>query len=177
MSQEKWEELQDRMEVSRTLYGYAHGVDRRDWPAFRDCFCDEVEIDLSSYNGEPPVTMPLDDWVESVRSGLSGFDATQHISANHLIEIDGDRRAVGIKNVSINEQFFQGHYPGTPIMPGVLIVEAMAQTAGAILGHNFRSTEWYEDSYKLLTGRGLDANAVVTLGGAPVDTVAGSTSA
>ena len=91
MSQEKWEELQNRMEVSRTLYGYAHGVDRRDWPAFRDCFCDEVEIDLSSYNGEPPVTMPLDDWVESVRSGLSGFDATQHISANHLIEIDGDR--------------------------------------------------------------------------------------
>ena len=73
MSQEKWLELTDRMEVSRTLYGYAHGVDRRDWAGFRDCFCDEVEIDLSSYNGQPPVTMGLDDWVESVRSGLSGF--------------------------------------------------------------------------------------------------------
>jgi hypothetical protein len=91
MSQEKWEELTDRTEVSRTLYDYAHGVDRRDWPGFRDCFCDEVEIDLSSYNGQPPVTMSLDDWVESVRSGLSGFEATQHISANHLIEIEGDR--------------------------------------------------------------------------------------
>ena len=41
-----------------------------------------------------------------------------------------DKRVVGIKNVTINEQFFQGHFPGKPIMPGVLIIEAMAQTGG-----------------------------------------------
>jgi beta-hydroxyacyl-ACP dehydratase FabZ len=43
------------------------------------------------------------------------------------------KRVVGIKNVTINEPFFQGHFPGHPIMPGVLIVEAMAQTGGMLL--------------------------------------------
>jgi 3-hydroxyacyl-[acyl-carrier-protein] dehydratase len=49
-----------------------------------------------------------------------------------IINIDGDNSATGIKNVTINEPHFQGHFPGQPIMPGVLIIEAMAQTAGAI---------------------------------------------
>ena len=49
-----------------------------------------------------------------------------------IIDIDGNRSAIGIKNVTINEPHFNGHFPGAPIMPGVLIIEAMAQTAGAI---------------------------------------------
>jgi 3-hydroxyacyl-[acyl-carrier-protein] dehydratase len=46
-----------------------------------------------------------------------------------IIEVEPGKSAVGIKNVSVNEPFFQGHFPGNPIMPGVLIVEALAQTA------------------------------------------------
>jgi 3-hydroxyacyl-[acyl-carrier-protein] dehydratase len=50
-----------------------------------------------------------------------------------VIEVDRNKRLVALKNVSINEPFFNGHFPGAPVMPGVLIIEAMAQ-AGAILG-------------------------------------------
>jgi UDP-3-O-[3-hydroxymyristoyl] N-acetylglucosamine deacetylase / 3-hydroxyacyl-[acyl-carrier-protein] dehydratase len=56
---------------------------------------------------------------------------------DRIIEIEGRRRIVGIKNVTINEQFFLGHFPGHPIMPGVLIIEAMAQVGGMLLMHHF----------------------------------------
>jgi len=49
-----------------------------------------------------------------------------------IIEIDGDRSAIGIKNVTANEPQFSGHFPAQPVMPGVLMIEGMAQTAGAI---------------------------------------------
>ena len=51
---------------------------------------------------------------------------------DRVIEIEGYQRAVGIKNVTINEPFFQGHFPGQPIMPGVLQLEAMAQLTGVL---------------------------------------------
>ena len=59
---------------------------------------------------------------------------------DRVLEVDGDRRAVGVKNVTINEPFFQGHYPGTPIMPGVLVVEAMAQLSGVLIGQTLEHT-------------------------------------
>src|SRR6266850_7095093 len=51
------------------------------------------------------------------------------------VELIADVSAVGIKNVSINEAFFQGHFPRQPVMPGVLIIEAMAQTAAVLVVH------------------------------------------
>jgi len=54
------------------------------------------------------------------------------LMVDRIVSIDGDNSAVGIKNVSFNEPHFLGHFPVQPVMPGVLIIEAMAQTAGAI---------------------------------------------
>lgn len=51
---------------------------------------------------------------------------------DRILEMEVNKRIVGIKNVTINEPFFQGHFPGHPIMPGVLLLEAMAQTGGVL---------------------------------------------
>jgi 3-hydroxyacyl-[acyl-carrier-protein] dehydratase len=52
---------------------------------------------------------------------------------DRIIELEPDKRIVGLKNVTINEPFFQGHFPGAPVMPGVLIIESMAQVAGVMI--------------------------------------------
>ncbi|MFO0962266.1 MAG: UDP-3-O-acyl-N-acetylglucosamine deacetylase [Phycisphaerales bacterium] len=59
---------------------------------------------------------------------------------DRVLEMAPGRRAAGVKNVTINEPFFQGHYPGTPIMPGVLIVEALAQMGGLLLSQTLEHT-------------------------------------
>src|SRR2546426_7407756 len=60
---------------------------------------------------------------------------------DRIVEVEGQQRIVGIKNVTINEPFFQGHFPGHPIMPGVLIIEAMAQVGGMLLMSHFEGQD------------------------------------
>jgi len=55
---------------------------------------------------------------------------------DRMYDMDGDESCVGVKNVTINEPFFQGHFPQYPVMPGVLIIEGLAQTAGALCVHS-----------------------------------------
>jgi 3-hydroxyacyl-[acyl-carrier-protein] dehydratase len=52
-----------------------------------------------------------------------------------VVDVVANERATGVKNVSINENYFQGHFPARPVMPGVLIIEAMAQTAAVLVVH------------------------------------------
>jgi SnoaL-like protein len=85
------ETLITRAEISDVVLRYATGIDRRDWPLFRSCFADQVELDFTSWSGGEVRSSNADEWVAGVAAGLSGFDATQHISSNHVHEIDGDR--------------------------------------------------------------------------------------
>jgi 3-hydroxyacyl-[acyl-carrier-protein] dehydratase len=62
------------------------------------------------------------------------------LMVDRIIDMDRDESAIGIKNVSMNEPFFQGHFPSFPIMPGVLIIEGLAQTAGALCVSSFGTT-------------------------------------
>lgn len=57
---------------------------------------------------------------------------------DRVLEVIDEQRAVAVKNVTIDEPFFTGHYPQKPVMPGVLIIEAMAQTGGVALGKKFQ---------------------------------------
>ena len=70
---------------------------------------------------------------------------------DRVIHITRTKRIVAIKNVSVNEPFFVGHFPGTPIMPGVLVVEAMAQAGGVLLLIEFPDRE-----HKLLLFTGIE---------------------
>ena len=58
---------------------------------------------------------------------------------DRIVDIDGDNSAIGIKNVTVNEPQFTGHFPTNPVMPGVLLIEGMAQTAGAICARHSRT--------------------------------------
>jgi 3-hydroxyacyl-[acyl-carrier-protein] dehydratase len=62
---------------------------------------------------------------------------------DRVIEAEPGKRIVGIKNVTMNEPFFEGHFPGHPVMPGVLIIESMAQTGGLLVGQESKGRACY----------------------------------
>ena len=66
---------------------------------------------------------------------------------DRIVELEKNKTAIGIKNVTINEQFFAGHFPQKPVMPGVLIIEALAQTAGVLV---YKSLENEKKSMSVL---------------------------
>lgn len=88
--------LLDRADLTDLINKYATGIDTRDWTLYRSIFADEVDIDFSSYNGQPGERMKGDDWVAGVQMLLPGFDATQHLLANMVFDIRGDEATVTV---------------------------------------------------------------------------------
>lgn len=88
------EDLIDRAEILDVLMNYAIGIDRREWETYHSVFAEHVEIDFSSWSGRPPATVAVDEWVAGVRSALSGFDGTQHVLTNPVVDVTGDQANV-----------------------------------------------------------------------------------
>jgi 3-hydroxyacyl-[acyl-carrier-protein] dehydratase len=97
---------------------------------------------------------------ETTKRAITSLDAQQILEllphrypfllVDRIEQICGDESCVGLKNISFNEPFFQGHFPGRPLMPGVLLVEGMAQTAGAICAlRNRRAVWWFRGEAKV----------------------------
>ena len=78
----------------------------------------------------PPVALPVD--AERIAAILP--HRYPILLVDRVIELEPGQRIVALKNVTLNEPFFQGHFPGHPVMPGVLIVEALAQASGLLIG-------------------------------------------
>lgn len=85
-------------------------------------------------------------WIASVLPHRYPF-----LLVDRVLEMEPGKRIVALKNVTVNEQFFVGHFPGHPVMPGVLIIEAMAQTAGVLL-----TADLEDRDSKLLYFMGID---------------------
>lgn len=79
--------------ITRLRYEYAFGIDTRDYELFRSVFTDEVEMDFSSYNGQPAAHMSADEWVAGVATLFNSLDATQHTMTNPLVDVAGDRQS------------------------------------------------------------------------------------
>ncbi len=91
---------------------------------------------LQSGNGSPPARKKFERGamvyaIEDIMKVLA--HRYPFLLVDRILEVEDNKRIVGLKNVTINEPFFQGHFPGHPIMPGVLIIEAMAQVGGMLL--------------------------------------------
>jgi len=82
--------MRDRAGVIDVVVALARAFDAKDWAACRRCFTDEIETDYSDLRGEPPQTVRADDFVALRRTALERLK-TLHLSANHLVTVDGDR--------------------------------------------------------------------------------------
>ncbi len=81
----------DRLDVCEAVYLYATGVDTRDWGLYRSAFCDDIQVDMSSFNGTAPRSTTADAWVRGVVPIFTGLDASQHSMTNPRVTLDGDR--------------------------------------------------------------------------------------
>lgn len=95
----------DAAAIVQVSYGYAAGIDHRDWQLYRRIFTDQCEFDFSSWSGRPKAVMPADDWVAAVRSVNGNFDATQHIMTNHRLEVVDHDTVIGINELQAQHWF------------------------------------------------------------------------
>jgi hypothetical protein len=105
MEAEALQHLLDREAVVDVVVRYATGVDRRDWTLYASCFTDPCEFDFSGWRGEPPMVMSPTQWTAKVRATNGNFDATQHLSTNHVVSFPGRDDATCVSNMHAQHWF------------------------------------------------------------------------
>ena len=110
-------QIEDRILIGECVIRYALGVDRRDWKMFAECFTDPVYIDHSQ-NGLLAADYAREDFVAIVRDAVSGFAATQHLSPNHVIELDAEEH----DRATCYSYMYAQHYTRSPDGGRVLVV-------------------------------------------------------
>ena len=83
-------DLEEKQAIEELILNYAWGIDSRDWTLFRSIFADELEMDFSSFSGSPAATLSAEAWVAGCQALLPGFDATQHVLTNFMINVAGE---------------------------------------------------------------------------------------
>jgi len=101
--------LLDRAELDEVLNRYAASIDLRDWARLRTVFADRVEADFTSMGTKSVFRGSAEDWVATIRSSITGFDATQHFFANHSVDLDGDR-ATDLRYMQARHVLDGAHY-------------------------------------------------------------------
>jgi hypothetical protein len=94
-----------RQAVIDVVVRYATGIDRRDWTRYQSCFTDPCRFDFSSFSGRPAADMAAADWVAAVRSVNGNFDATQHLSTNHVVTFEGPNEATCVSEMQAQHFF------------------------------------------------------------------------
>jgi hypothetical protein len=89
--------LIDRQQVQDTVLRFATAVDTLDMALYRSIFAEEAEFDFSSFSGLPASIVAIDDWIAGIDGFLRGFDATQHLMSNFVIEVAGDAATVTVQ--------------------------------------------------------------------------------
>lgn len=89
MTDKAVQELLDRADISAVLHRYCTAIDTKDWALLETCFTEDLEADFRSFAGRE-VVKGREQWCAAIRSTIAGLDATQHMTANHVHQIDGD---------------------------------------------------------------------------------------
>ena len=105
MDEQELRRLLDRQAIVDVVVQYATGVDRRDWESYARCFTDPCEFDFSGWRGQPAVKMSPHEWATKVRATNGNFDATQHLSTNHVVTFETDDRATCVSNMHAQHWF------------------------------------------------------------------------
>jgi hypothetical protein len=103
-------QFEDYNAIVRRRYEYALGIDTRDWDLLRSVFTDEIEMDFSSYSGQPGAVVLADDWVDGAKVMFTGLDSTQHVMTNPIVDIDGER---GRLRMYMKAEHFLGNDSGS----------------------------------------------------------------